>query len=101
MQKSGTLNSSMTFYQTQPILFSRNRTTACSDKELIVFCWAENFGCLFSDHKKVVEASIGKVSNVELKLELNELSMNAIQTDIYQHGYESLVGRLRSLFVTC
>ena len=107
-------------YQTQAPLLSADRTTLHTDKESIMTRWAEHFGGLFSDQRIVSDHSIEKIPTVETKHELDEPpteeeietaigqmkprkspGSDGIPAEIYQHGGEVVVGRLRDLFTSC
>ena len=107
-------------YQTQAPVLSADRTTLHTDKESIITRWAEHFGGLFSDQRKMEDSSIEKIPVGEPKHELDKPptveenktairqmkpgkspGSDGIPAEIYQHGGEVANSRLQDLFTSC
>ena len=91
-----------------------------TDKEAILQHWSEHFESLFSDRQTEQESSLAKISQVDMKLELDDPStceeigkatmqlevgkpagIDGIPAEVYQHGREAVLDKLQDLFTNC
>ena len=92
-------------HQIQAPQRSLDGSTLLTDKEAILQRWSEHFEGLFSDRRIVLESSLAKIPQVDVKLELDDPpiceeikkatfqlkvgkspDINGIQAEVYPHG---------------
>ena len=107
-------------HQIQAPLRSSDGSTLLTDKEAILQRWSEHFEDLFSDRRTVLESSVAKIPQVDVKLELDDPltreeikkatmqlkvgkspSTNGILAEVYQHGGEAVLDKLQDMFTNC
>ena len=91
-----------------------------TDKEAILQRWSEHFEGLFSDRRTMQKLSLAKISQVDMKLELDDpptreeikkatmqlkvgkaQGIDGIPAEVYQHGKEAVLDKLQDLFTNC
>ena len=106
-------------HQIQAPLSSPDGSTLPTDREAILQRWSEYFEGLFSDRRTVLEPSLAKITQVDMKLELDDpstleeirtatmqlkggksLGIDDIPEEIYQHGGEAVLDKLHDLFTS-
>ena len=106
-------------HQIQAPLRSSDGSTLLTDKKAILQRWSEYFEGLFSDQRNVQDSSLTKISQVDVKLELDDLptreeikkatmqlkvgkspGIDGIPVEVYQHGGEAVLDKLFSLMST-
>ena len=89
-------------------------------QEAILQRWSEHFKGLFSDRPTVQESKLAEIPQVDVKLELDDLpiheeiekatmqlkvskspSIDGIPAEVYQHGREAVLNKLKDLFTNC
>ena len=107
-------------HQIKAPLRSSDGSTLLTDKEDIFQRRSEHFEGLFSDRRTVHESSRAKIPQVDVKLELDDPpireeikkatmqlkvskspSIDGIPAEVYQHGREAVLNKLKDLFTNC
>ena len=107
-------------HQIQAPLRSSDGSTLLTDKEAILQRWSEHFEGLFGDRRTVQESSLAKISQADVKLELDDPSTReeirkatmqlkvgkspgiyGIPAEVYQQRGETVLDKLQDLFNNC
>ena len=107
-------------HQIQALLRSSDGSTLPTDKEAILQRWSEHFEGLFSDRRTVQKSLLAKISQVYVKLKLDDPSTreeirkatmqlkmgkspgtDGIPAEVYQHGEQAVLDKLQDLFTNC
>ena len=107
-------------HQIQTLLRASDRSTLLTDKDASLQPWSEHFEGLFSDRRTVLESSLARISQVDVKLELDDPPTreeiqkatmqlkvgkspdpDGIQTEVYHQGGETVLDKLQDLFTNC
>ena len=107
-------------HQIQAPLRSSDGNTLLTDKDAFLQRWSKHFEGLFSDRRTAQESSLGKIPQVDVKLEMDDpptheeigkatkqlkvgksAGIDGISAKVYQYGGEVVLDKLQDLFINC